>query len=1051
MRGLLQVPAALCASFALAASAYAAASPAQTCQASQLRAAARFFQTDLRCQANFYKAGAADAELPPLDDCRTGAAESFTSAWDAAVEEAGGAVCTLEDPGSSIAAGLQDSTEGLVTAVSGGFADTGKAERSLHASLLGAVGSGLSGGLNIESKDAKKGDEASRLAGREKARGKLLSSFDKALAKAAGAGVAYAGDDATTVANAVDAIVNSLAADTTPLFLDLSGVVQATAGSAIDSDTNDPNAPPVSNDSSGTAQEVAVPAAIGGYVNLPGFGPPGSSQANGDSQDFYRVSLTTGQRVNLRFGDPVLSDLDLCLFTGGGILLDCSEGITNTEELFAPSSGEFLVRVFVFAFPGCECASSYVLTLGQSLASTGPDGVRVTDEFVPGELIVKLDPKAAALAAGPPAAALAASFGMTAAGGAADREMLFRLPASEAARGAALATLGAAPASDATAQRRAALSPDERAKHDTILAMKGLRRQPGVALVEPNWIRRAQLTPDDTHFALQWHYPLINLPGAWDLETGSDAVEVAVIDTGALFSHPDLDDGQLSTAFDFDFVSSSSQSLDGGGIDADATDPGDGAGVQPSSFHGTHVAGTIGASTNNASGVAGVAWDVTIVPLRALGKFGSGTSFDILQAVRYAAGLANDSGTSHLVDIINLSLGGTGSSQAEQDVYTLARNAGVIIIAAAGNNNSSQLFFPASYNGVVSVSAVETRRQKAPYSNFGTQVDVAAPGGDTSVDRTGDGYVDGVLSTLFDEQTQSFVFAFYQGTSMAAPHVAGVAALMEAADPGLTPAEFDALLGSGALTNDLGTAGRDDVFGHGLIDARKAVEAAGASGSEDPLLLVNPSSLNFGATLTTATFQVSNGGGGTLTVTSVSEAEPWLSVSPSSGLGTYTVTVDRSGLGDGTYTGEIDVTSTQAGSATVTVVMSVSANAADADAGYHYILVVNPDTFDTVAEFSAAAASGEYPYALDDVPSGTYLLFAGSDTDNDLFICGTGEACGAYPTLGRPELIQITTGRSDLDFVSGFLQTIETVAPSEAAPALPQRGFRRLAPRRVGP
>ena len=126
------------------------------------------------------------------------------------------------------------------------------------------------------------------------------------------------------------------------------------------------------------------------------------------------------------------------------------------------------------------------------------------------------------------------------------------------------------------------------------------------------------------------------------------------------------------------------------------------------------------------------------------------------------------------------------------------------------------------------MSAVETRRQKAPYSNFGSAVDVAAPGGDTSADRNGDGFADGVLSTLADESTGTFNFAFYQGTSMASPHVAGVAALMKAVDPALTPAEFDALLSSGQLTTDLGAGGRDDVFGHGLIDARKAVEAAGA-------------------------------------------------------------------------------------------------------------------------------------------------------------------------------------------------------------------------------
>jgi serine protease len=436
-----------------------------------------------------------------------------------------------------------------------------------------------------------------------------------------------------------------------------------------------------------------------------------------------------------------------------------------------------------------------------------------------------------------------------------------------------------------------------------------------------------------------------------------------------------------------------------------------------------------------------------LIPLRALGLFGSGTSYDIMQAVRYAAGLDNDSPTSHLVDVINLSLGGTSFSSIEQDVYEEARNAGVIVIAAAGNSNSSQPFYPASYTGVVSVSAVDLRRQKAPYSNFGSEVDVAAPGGDTSVDRNGDGYPDGVLSTLKDEATDSFVFAFYQGTSMAAPHVAGVAALMEAAHPTLTPAEFDTLLSDGALTTDLGPGGRDDVFGHGLIDARKAVDAVDDAGPSDPILLVSPTSLNLGTSLTQASFVVSNGGGGDLTVSSVTETEGWLSVSPSSGLGTYTVTVDRDGLADGTYTGIIEVESS-AGSATVSVVMAVHSGTASPDAGFHYVLVVDPDTFDSVAQFDVAAVDGAYPYAFDAVPSGTYLLFAGSDTDNDFFICGTGEACGAYPTLGTPELIEVDGDLSGLDFITGFLQTLGSGA-ARAGDGPPPEGLRRLRGRRL--
>jgi serine protease len=230
----------------------------------------------------------------------------------------------------------------------------------------------------------------------------------------------------------------------------------------------------------------------------------------------------------------------------------------------------------------------------------------------------------------------------------------------------------------------------------------------------------------------------------------------------------------------------------------------------------------------------------------------------------------------------------------------------------------------------------------------------------------------------------------------------------------------------GKLTNDLGTAGRDDIFGHGLVDARKAVDTAGATAPTDPILVVNPTSLNLGTTLTTASFQVSNGGGGTLTIEGVTDDQTWLTVS-GSGLGTYSVTVNRAPLADGTYTGTITVDAGAEGTATVSVVMAKLTGAAAADAGYHYILVVDPNSFDTVAQFDGPETGGLYAFdfsGADAVPSGSYLLYAGSDTDNDFFICGTGEACGAWPTLGRPELIEVTEALTDLDFVSGFLQTL---------------------------
>ena len=222
-------------------------------------------------------------------------------------------------------------------------------------------------------------------------------------------------------------------------------------------------------------------------------------------------------------------------------------------------------------------------------------------------------------------------------------------------------------------------------------------------------------------------------------------------------------------------------SLDGDGIDSDPEDPGDEMEGR-SSFHGTHVTGTIGAATNNAIGVAGIARNCKIMPLRVLGN-GGGLASDIREAIKYAAGLRNGSGKlpSKRADIINMSLGGSSRSDLDQQVINDARNAGVIIIAAAGNYASNAPMYPAAYNGVISVSAVGADKQLAPYSNYGNTIDIAAPGGNMSRDYDGDGHLDGVLSTGGNDASGpiQMVYNFKQGTSMAAPHVAGVVALMK--------------------------------------------------------------------------------------------------------------------------------------------------------------------------------------------------------------------------------------------------------------------------------
>ena len=395
---------------------------------------------------------------------------------------------------------------------------------------------------------------------------------------------------------------------------------------------------------------------------------------------------------------------------------------------------------------------------------------------------------------------------------------------------------------------------------ETLSLVDAFAARPDVLHASANYWHYPSSIPNDPAYAFQWHYPAINMPQAWDLTKGSVDVVVAVIDTGVV-AHPELD-----LLPGYDFVSDLTNAADGDGPDDDATDTGP---DQATGYHGTHVAGTIGAKTDDDTGIASVAWTVKILPVRVLGVQGGSTA-DIDDGILWAAGLHETIPNPNPADVLNLSLGGTGiCSSVAQETYDKVIAAGKIVVVAAGNSNENAGFVtPANCNNVITVGATDFATNRAFYSNFGDSVDVMAPGGDTTVNLNKDKYFDGVLSLGFDEDSSKFISKFNQGTSMATPHVAGVAALMKSLDADITQAEVRTALTSTArpltataCTADTQSGLQASDCGAGLIDAFAALESLSATEPQAPskTYAFSPPSLDFGTSRTEAlSFTISN-------------------------------------------------------------------------------------------------------------------------------------------------------------------------------------------------
>lgn len=382
-----------------------------------------------------------------------------------------------------------------------------------------------------------------------------------------------------------------------------------------------------------------------------------------------------------------------------------------------------------------------------------------------------------------------------------------------------------------------------------IYAEPDLIKQPtGEPMQDLNALLSLLKAPNDPMFGVQWNYQYQTPPGtleganlvnAWNITTGNANIVVGIVDTGVLVNHPDL---ASKVVPGYDFIWDVWSANDGDARDPDPNDSGDwvaagdcGPGSQPdgSSWHGSHVAGTVAAATDNNVGVAGVNWLAKIQPIRVLGRCGGFTS-DIIDGTAWSAGLPVPGvpANPNPAKVVNLSLGGAGPcSTAEQNSFNAIVAAGTTIVIAAGNaNHDAALDSPGNCNNVITVAAGTRTGNRAFYSNFGSIVEITAPGGETNVQTNG------ILSTASTSMTSpaagTYDYTYYQGTSMAAPHVAGVASLLYGQNPALTPAQILSTLQTSARPFPAGSSCNTGICGAGLLDAFKALEALEPPGVE---------------------------------------------------------------------------------------------------------------------------------------------------------------------------------------------------------------------------
>lgn len=699
-----------------------------------------------------------------------------------------------------------------------------------------------------------------------------------------------------------------------------------------------------------------------------------------DRSDFFQANLQQGTVISTTASNDTAdnSDADLYLYDEQLNLINASFNSNASESLTVPSDGNYYIEMAHYSGDRAK----YSLNFSAGHVSNSDHALTLNGGLIPGELMVA-------------GISLPTLQQLGLAG---------QLIKGSLKNGGLLKThfpalllngiLNGYHAAEEYRQRRSLIRDNaQRARYDSIILARVLQQALG-GIVEPN-IRLgiSSVDSNDSYAYQQWSLEQIGIENAWQSTEGSSTTHVAVIDTGFLLQHRDL---QAAFTTGWNYVD-------------DNNNPA--ATTALSLQHGTHVAGIIAAQRNNGLDIAGIAPKVKIIPIKVMKPDClCGSLYDALQGILWAAGEDNSAGTksANPAKVINLSIDlPTSHSNFLSNTINTAAAAGSVVVWAAGNN-SSRINVDEGHSlktpGLLVTAASGRYGKIAHYSNYGNIIDVIAPGGDT---RTDNGSLrirslSGHVSTTGEQIHNS---SNMQGTSQAAPHVSGSLALAASVWPNFSAEAVEAMLESGSLTEDTGIHGPDSYHGHGRIDADKSVRAAlqaasqpATSNSNQLRLRANPGELNFGGSFQQLTLNI-EANLADMPALTVSYRSSGLNVTPAdtdnNGLGDWQVTLDRDAISDDLYQGVIIF---QTGEQKLYVpVTAHSSGYLPRSTGIGKMLVEFLNPLDQRREHHVEAdISGPQTFSFDlgTIPAGDYIIRASSDLDNNGRYCELGEFCG---------------------------------------------------------